>query len=363
MSRRTVTLSLEAHGILSANQEIRLSPVSGRVAAVAADVGDTVSWGQPSLLEKDELEINVAQAEAVLMAARANLERVKAGARPEEIEQVRAQVAQAEANLEQARSNLLRLRALYEAGAVTQAQLEQAQSQFDVAQAAYTAAANQLELVLQGVRGGPPGRRGPSPPSRSRSGWLSSSFPRPTTSPLDGVADRLVNPNDIIGGPAGFPHRPDRPRGGPVEVGERDIIRARPGARAELTLDAFLPELQRHRDGGGGGQPPVPPLRHPHRSSPSRRDAQARHVGAGADRRRLPEESVAVPMKPSWRNGARPSSTWWNTAWPTNARCRWPCRRRLDRDRLGPSPENMVVAGHAALADGARVRISGSDAL
>ena len=171
VSRRTVTLSLEAHGILSANQEIRLSPkVSGRVAAVAADVGDTVSRGQLLLsLEKDELEINVAQAEAALMAARANLERVKAGARPEEIEQVRAQVAQAEANLEQARSNLAGcLRALYEAGAVTQAQLEQAQSQFDVAQAAYTAAANQLELVLQGARGGPPGRRGPSPPSRSR---------------------------------------------------------------------------------------------------------------------------------------------------------------------------------------------------
>ncbi len=203
MSRRTVTSSLEAHGILSANQEIRLSPkVSGRVAAVAADVGDTVSRGAaPLSLEKDELEINVAQAEAALRAARANLERVKAGARPEEIEQVRAQVAQAEANLEQARSDLARLRALYEAGAVTQAQLEQAQSQFDVAQAAYTAAANQLELVLQGAR--EEDRQAAEAQVLQAEAALrrpASAFPGRPHEPSDGVvADRLVNPNDIIG--------------------------------------------------------------------------------------------------------------------------------------------------------------------
>ncbi|MBO2520791.1 MAG: hypothetical protein CW345_03145 [Firmicutes bacterium] len=373
VSRRTVTLSLEAHGILSANQEIRLSPkVSGRVAAVAADVGDTVSRGQLLLsLEKDELEINVAQAEAALMAARANLERVKAGARPEEIEQVRAQVAQAEANLEQARSNLARLRALYEAGAVTQAQLEQAQSQFDVAQAAYTAAANQLELVLQGAR--EEDRQAAEAQVLQAEAALRLAklqlSQADLTSPLDGVvADRLVNPNDIIGaGQPAFRIVQIDPVVVRVEVGDRDIIRVRPGARAELTLDAFpfqsfsgtvtaVEAVANPQSRLFGIRIEVP------NPDGTLKPGMSARVRIAVDSR---EESVAVPDEALLAERGQ--------AFVYVVEHGMAHKRPVQVGLAGGgwteivsglSPgEHVVVAGHAALADGARVRISGSDAL
>jgi len=245
VARRDVTLGLEAHGTLAANQEVRVSPkVSGRVAAVAVDVGDVVKAGDLLLsLEKEELAINVAQAEAALMAAQANLARVRAGARPEEIEQVRAQVTQAESNLEQARSQLARLRALYETGAISQSQLEQAQSQFDVAQAAYTAALNQLEIVRQGARD-EDRQAAEAQVLQAEAGLRMARLQYSNadlTSPLDGIiADRLVNPGDMLGaGTPAFRVVQTDPVVVRVEFGGRDIIRIRPGAQATLRLDAF----------------------------------------------------------------------------------------------------------------------------
>lgn len=243
--RRDVALSLEAHGTLSANREVRLSPkVSGRVSTVAVDVGDPVAEGQILLtLEKDELEINVAQAEAAVAAARANLARLKAGARPEEVEQARAQVTQAASNLEQARANLSRVTSLYESGAVSQAQLEQAQSQFEVARAAHLAAESQLRIVQQGAREEDL-QAVEAQLMQAEAGLAMARLQlshAELASTLDGiVADRLVAPGDMIGaGTPAFRIVQIDPVVVRIELGGRDIVRVRPGAQATLTLDAF----------------------------------------------------------------------------------------------------------------------------
>lgn len=245
VQRRDVALSLEAHGALAANREVRLSPkVSGRVATVAVDVGDRVATGQILLtLEKQELEINVAQAEAAVAAARANLARVRAGARPEEIEQARAQVTQAASNLEQARANLSRITALYESGAVSQAQLEQAQSQYEVAQAAHSAAMSQLRIVQQGPRDEDI-QAVEAQLMQAEAGLAMAQLQlshAELVSTLDGiVADRLVQPGDMIGaGTPAFRIVQIDPVVVRIELGGRDIVRVRPGAEATLTLDAF----------------------------------------------------------------------------------------------------------------------------
>lgn len=242
---RDVSLGLEAHGTLTPNREVRLSPkVSGRVAMVGVDVGDAIESGQLLLsLEKDELEINVVQAEAALMAAQANLARLQAGARPEEIEQARAQVTQAASNLEQARLQLARISSLVESGAVTQAQLEQAQSHFEVAEAAHTAAVNQLKIVEQGSR--PEDVRAVEAQVVQAEAGLSLARLQLShaelTSPMAGiVADRYVEPGDMIGaGTPAFRIVQVDPIVVRVELGGRDIVRVRPGVEATLTLDAF----------------------------------------------------------------------------------------------------------------------------
>ena len=73
----------------------------GRVAEVLVSEGDVVQQGQPLIrLQDDELKIAVAQAQAALDLAQANLAQVEQGARPEEIAAAEAarRAAQAQVN-------------------------------------------------------------------------------------------------------------------------------------------------------------------------------------------------------------------------------------------------------------------------
>jgi len=74
--------------------------VSGRIAEMLVDRGDVVQAGDVLVrLDDAVLQSQRLEAEAGLAAARANLARVLAGARPEEIAAARAALAQAEAQL------------------------------------------------------------------------------------------------------------------------------------------------------------------------------------------------------------------------------------------------------------------------
>jgi len=89
---------ITASGFIEGEEVIVAPETSGRIAEMLVDRGDTVQAGDvlvrldETLLQSQRLEV-----EAGLAAARANLARVLAGARPEEIGAARAAVAQAEA--------------------------------------------------------------------------------------------------------------------------------------------------------------------------------------------------------------------------------------------------------------------------
>ncbi len=77
----------------------------GRVEKINVDVGDSVKAGDVlAEMERSSLQAQVAQAEANLAAARARLETVLAGSRPEEVQAAEAQVASARARLAQVRN-------------------------------------------------------------------------------------------------------------------------------------------------------------------------------------------------------------------------------------------------------------------
>lgn len=373
VQQRDVVLSLEAHGTLAANREVRLSPkVSGRVAWVGVDVGDAVTAGQLLLsIEKDELEINVAQAEAALMAAEANLARLRAGARPEEIEQARAQVTQAESNLEQARLQVSRLRALYESQAVSQAQLEQAESQYEIAQAAYTAAVNQLKLVEEGAR--PEDlRAAEAQVAQAQAGLEMAKLQlshADLTSPIDGiVADRLVEPGDMIGaGTPAFRIVQIDPVVVRVELGSRDIVRVRPGVEARLTLDAF--PFQTFSGTVSAVEAVANPqsrlfgvrIEVPNADGALKPGMSARVLIAVDERRGV----LAVPDQAIVTDGGQP----YVFVVEQGLANRRPVQVGLSGggwteivEGLEPG-EYVVVSGQASIADGARVRISGSDVL
>ena len=91
---------ITASGFIEGEEVIVAPEVSGRIAEMLVDRGDTVQAGDVLVrLDDAVLQSQRLEAEAGLAAARANLARVLAGARPEEIAAARATLAQAEAQL------------------------------------------------------------------------------------------------------------------------------------------------------------------------------------------------------------------------------------------------------------------------
>jgi len=103
-------------------------------------------------LAETRTETQIQQAEAALDALKANLEKIRRGAREEEREQVRATVAQANANLSNAQSNYDRMKKLFDAGAISKQTYEGTQTQLQVAEAQSRTAQEQWNMVEEGAR-------------------------------------------------------------------------------------------------------------------------------------------------------------------------------------------------------------------
>jgi HlyD family secretion protein len=90
--------SITASGFIEGTEVTIASESSGRIAEMLVDRGDTVKEGDVLVrLDDAVLQSQRLEAEAGLAAARANLDRVQAGARPEEIAAAQAALDQAKA--------------------------------------------------------------------------------------------------------------------------------------------------------------------------------------------------------------------------------------------------------------------------
>ncbi len=137
------------------------SRVGGRVKDVLVREGDHVEAGKPLvILEPGDLEAQKAIATGQLEQAKANLDKLKRGARPEEIEQAQAQAQSADAAFAEARAGARRQEI-----AAAQARLVAAQAALDKAQldsgrarqlratgAIATAEADNAETALRSAR-------------------------------------------------------------------------------------------------------------------------------------------------------------------------------------------------------------------
>jgi RND family efflux transporter MFP subunit len=143
------------------------SKISGRVAAVLVEEGARVAVGTALLqLDTSDLLAQQAQAQANVAAARAQLQKVLTGARPQErqqstdaVNQARAALTSAQASLKLAQANLERMRSLQAQGAVSKQDLDTTETQASVvqaqvaqAQAAYDSAVQNAALVRIGSR-------------------------------------------------------------------------------------------------------------------------------------------------------------------------------------------------------------------
>lgn len=124
---------LQAAGYIVAHHTIDVnSKVTGRIAWIGVEKGDKVRAGQVLVkLEDQEFRAQVEQARGTVGMAKAHLDQLEHGSRPEEIDQANANLDEARANLADAKSTLERTKPLVEQGVFSRQQLDDAQAKYD----------------------------------------------------------------------------------------------------------------------------------------------------------------------------------------------------------------------------------------
>ena len=145
---------LTAGGYIIPHRKVELAPkITGRVEWIGVEKGDTVTRGQVLLrIEQREFLAAADRAQALLAGARARLQELESGSRPEEIDRARAGVEEARSNVANAVLELERFERLHGEGAVSRQALDVAKNRHEVALAQQAAAQKSYDLVRIGPR-------------------------------------------------------------------------------------------------------------------------------------------------------------------------------------------------------------------
>ncbi|HEX8324089.1 MAG TPA: efflux RND transporter periplasmic adaptor subunit [Tepidisphaeraceae bacterium] len=145
---------LNATGYIVAAHKIELaSKVIGRVAWVGVEMGDRIKKGDVMVrLEDDEYRARVTQQQGQLDNAKARLDELLAGSRPQEIAAAQAVVNKSLAELAVAQTNLKRLAELEKTKAVSRQQIDDAEALVAAREAQIDSDRQQLELARLGPR-------------------------------------------------------------------------------------------------------------------------------------------------------------------------------------------------------------------
>ncbi|EKQ51571.1 MULTISPECIES: efflux RND transporter periplasmic adaptor subunit [unclassified Clostridium] len=127
------------------------SKINARVSEIGVDVGSIVNKGDNIItLDTKDLEAQVGQAEAAVEVAQANLNKIKSGSRPEQIEQATAALESAKANYENAKANNERNKDVYNAGGMSKSQLDQSETALTAAESGCKSAQATLDMLNKG---------------------------------------------------------------------------------------------------------------------------------------------------------------------------------------------------------------------
>ena len=155
---------------------VLLAPIDvSQVTELSVKRGDRVESGSViATLDEGDALIAVAQAEAGLAQAEAQLADIKIGKRPEEIAVLEATLRSAKAQSEESARVLARISDLYKRGTATKAQLDEATTQVEVGEAAISQAEANLavaHLPARPMSATMPARDAGTPWPRCPQGW------------------------------------------------------------------------------------------------------------------------------------------------------------------------------------------------
>ncbi len=129
------------------------SKIPGRVDSLYVQKGQFVHRGQLLVhLESKEIDAKVAQAKAVMEAAKAKWDMARHGARPEEKEAVEKLYLQAKHQFEFARKTFERVRHVYQDSVISAQKMDEVTFKYNAAKEQMEAAKAKYEMVLKGAR-------------------------------------------------------------------------------------------------------------------------------------------------------------------------------------------------------------------
>lgn len=144
---------LKVTGVVEANETVRVtSEIMGQAKEIKVKDSEEIKKGDVLIvLGNEQIKIQVAQAQATLDSIQASSDKIKSGARPQEIKQAESAVLQAKINRDGAEENYLRMEKLFSEKAISEQQYEQAKNQYEIADAQYQSARESYELVIEGA--------------------------------------------------------------------------------------------------------------------------------------------------------------------------------------------------------------------
>lgn len=153
IQRGEIKSFLTVSGLVEPKEIVRVFAKSlGQVREVLVSEGDLVGKGDILMyLDDEQIRLQVAQAKANLDVVQSSLEKIKAGARPQEINQAEAAVRQAKISLDSTEENFQKMKKLFSEGAISEQQLDQAKNNYEIAKAQFEVTSESLKLITEGA--------------------------------------------------------------------------------------------------------------------------------------------------------------------------------------------------------------------
>jgi HlyD family secretion protein len=235
---------LAASGTVEATEAQLGFQVPGRIDSIRVREGDPARAGEPlASLDRIEATARRQQSAALLAAARAQLDELLRGARPEEVAQARAGSDAARQRLVDAQQDFDRTQELIRNNVVSQQTLDKAKTALDVAKAQADQADEQHRLVVTGPR------RERIEAARAQMAQAEAALRAADAglanmvirAPFDGVVTvRHREPGEIVGAGSAVISLMDRgDRWVRIYVSEARIGAVRTGQAATITSDTF----------------------------------------------------------------------------------------------------------------------------
>jgi HlyD family secretion protein len=241
---------LSATGYIVAHHKIEAnSKVTGRVAWIGVEKGDKVKEGQVLVrLEDQEFRAQYDQARGAAESARAQLEQLQHGSRPEEIQQTEHNLSEARATAANDKTTLDRTKNLVTQGVLSQQALDDASAKYEASQQRVHSLEQSYQLAKIGPRAEEIARaKGSLTQAEGQAAYAKSQLDATVIrAPINGtILDRSVEKGELLTGQFASAARPVFSLANlndlqvELDIAQDDFARLGPKQKGEVTVDAF----------------------------------------------------------------------------------------------------------------------------